>query len=151
MTFEELKRIADSVGERQGWDFSRMQVDCDPMPWDYLEVVTRYLKPTDRVLDVGTGGGEKFIQLSAHFGEGVGIDLDSEMVAAAQRNLPQAAPIHFEQMSINALAFEDHHFDVVLNRQAPIAADEIARVLKPEGYFITQQIGAFNMQNILVE
>jgi SAM-dependent methyltransferase len=128
-----------------------MQVDCDPVPWDYLEVATRYLKATDRVLDVGTGGGEKFLQLASYFREGVGIDLEADMVAAARHHLPQASRVTFEQMSIDSLSFEDRSFDVVLNRQAPISAAEIARVLKVNGYFITQQIGSFNMQNILEE
>ena len=52
MTFEELKRIAASVGERQGWDFSRVRDACDPVPWDYVKVARRYLRPSDRVLDV---------------------------------------------------------------------------------------------------
>ena len=61
MTLKELKRIAASVGERQGWDFSRVRDERDPVPWDYLDVVRNYLRPSDRVLDVGTGGGEKFL------------------------------------------------------------------------------------------
>ncbi len=151
MNFEELKRIAESVGEREGWDFSRMQADCDPVPWDYMEVAARYLKPTDCVLDVGTGGGEKFMQLASHFREGIGIDHEAEMVATARRNLPPGIRVTFEQMSIDSLLFEDHRFDVVLNRQAPISGDEIARVLRVNGYFVTQQIGPLNMQNILEE
>ena len=149
MNFEELKLIADAVSERRGWDFSRMKADCDPAPWDYLEVAKRYLKTIDHVLDVGTGGGEKFIQLAPHFRGGIGIDVDGEMVAVAQRNAGQMSHVQFEQMSIDSLSFEDARFDVVLNRQAPVSAAEIVRVLKANGYFITQQIGPSNMQNIL--
>jgi len=46
MTLEELKRIAASVGERQGWDFSRVRDERDPVPWDYIDVVRRYLRPS---------------------------------------------------------------------------------------------------------
>lgn len=56
MSYEELKAIADSVGELHGWDFSRMRTDRDPMPWDYAEIVRGYLRPTDHVLDIATGG-----------------------------------------------------------------------------------------------
>ncbi len=149
MNFEDYKRIADSASERQGWDFSRMKVDCDPVPWDYKQVAARYLKPTDQVLDVGTGGGETFLQLAPHVHSGIGIDLEAEMVATARRNLGQTTNVRFEQMSIDTLRFENERFDVVLNRQAPISEAEITRVLKVNGYFITQQIGRWNMQNIL--
>lgn len=46
MTLEELRCIAASVGERQGWDFSRVQDERDPVPWDYIDVVRRYLRPS---------------------------------------------------------------------------------------------------------
>jgi hypothetical protein len=52
MKLDELKRIAASVGEREGWDFARVRDAREPVPWDYLDVVVRYLRPTDRVLDV---------------------------------------------------------------------------------------------------
>lgn len=76
MTLEELQYIAASVSERRGWDFSRVRDDRDPVPWDYAEVVRRYLQPSGRVLDIGTGGGERFLALAPHFGTGVDIDAD---------------------------------------------------------------------------
>src|SRR4051812_47552896 len=88
MTRDELRQIAASVAPRHGWDFSRMRVDRDPAPWEYSEVVRRYLRPTDAVLDVGTGGGERFLELAPHFGSGIGIDPDPAMIAAARENTP---------------------------------------------------------------
>lgn len=55
---EDLRRIAASTGERRGWNFSRMRTARDPVPWDYADVVRRYLEPHSHVLDVGTGGGD---------------------------------------------------------------------------------------------
>jgi cyclopropane fatty-acyl-phospholipid synthase-like methyltransferase len=46
----------------------------------------QYLKPKDRVLDIGTGRGEIFFSLAPYFGEGVGIDLDLTMIETVQRN-----------------------------------------------------------------
>ena len=83
MEFEELKRIAVSVGEREGWDFSRVRDAREPVPWDYLDVVQRYLRPTNRVLDVGTGGGEKLLSLAACFDSAVGVDASAEMIEIA--------------------------------------------------------------------
>ena len=44
----------------QGWDFSRIdgRWDCPDAPWDYRAIVKSYLKDTDILLDMGTGGGE---------------------------------------------------------------------------------------------
>ena len=66
-----------------------MRDQRDPVPWDYLTVVRQYLRPTDHVLDVGTGGGENFLALAPHFGTGVGVDVDPAMIAASQRNQQQ--------------------------------------------------------------
>jgi len=88
MAFDELKRIGDTVGERRGWDFSRVRDARDPVPWDYADVVRRYLRPTDRVLDIGTGGGERFLALAPEFGEGVGIDAQPAQLEAARENRP---------------------------------------------------------------
>jgi SAM-dependent methyltransferase len=150
MSIDELKHIAEAVGERRGWDFSTVHDDHDPYPWEYHEVARRYLTQLQRVLDIGTGGGERFLQLAEYFGSGIGIDADPEMVDVAQHNTPDNVNCRVKFLAMDAaeLEFPDESFDVVLNRHAPAYADEIARVLRPGGYFVTQQVGARNTANI---
>jgi SAM-dependent methyltransferase len=150
-TYEQLKDIASSVDDRRGWDFSRMKTEREPVPWEYLEIVPRYLKQTDSVLDVGTGGGEKLLFFSQYFERGVGVDPDPEMIRAARENGAAQSSVTFVEMGAEPLEFPDASFDVVLNRHAPVFVPEVVRVLKPGGYFVTQQVGAKNMDNIRQE
>jgi SAM-dependent methyltransferase len=148
---EDLRCIAASTGERRGWDFSRVRTARDPVPWDYADVVRRYLEPASHVLDVGTGGGEVFLSLAPYFGSGVGIDSDLTMIQVAQENLPPslADKVSFQVLRAEDLQFPDESFDVVLNRHCSVFVDQIVRVLRHDGVFITQQVGRRNMQNIL--
>jgi len=148
-TYQELKQIADTVDDRRGWDFSRMQTERDPVPWDYLEIVPRYLKPSDAVLDIGTGGGEKFLTFADSFARGVGIDPDPDMIQAARENGATQSNVTFVEMGAEVLGFPDATFDVVLTRHAPFVVPEVVRVLKPGGSFVCQQVGAENMVNIV--
>ncbi len=150
MEYEELRRIAAEEAPRRGWDFSRMREERDPVPWDYLDVTRRFLELTDRVLDVGTGGGEKFLALAADFATGVGVDPDPDMVRVARENTPAllADRVSFIEGRAEALPVPDSAFDVVLNRHAVVDVPEIVRVLRPGGCFITQQVGAQNTFNI---
>ena len=122
----------------------------DPVPWDYLEVVHRFLRPSHRVLDVGTGGGEKLLLLAPCCATAVGIDADEGMVEHAERNLAAARTdnVSFRLMRAEELQFADSSFDVVLNRQSVVDVRETARVLRLGGYSITQLVGARNTQNI---
>jgi SAM-dependent methyltransferase len=150
MTEGELRLIATSVGARRGWDFSRMRETQDPAPWDYADIARAYLAPDSHALDIGTGGGERFLALADAFRSGVGMDASPEMIATAQENLPPALAdkISFAVMPTQHLTFAPASFDVILNRHAPVDAAEFARVLRPGGVFITQQIGARNTANI---
>jgi len=150
VTPDELRAIASSVGERTGWDFSGVRDDRDPVPWEYQDVVRRYLRPDSRVLDIGTGGGEQFLQLVPAIGAGTGIDADPGMVATARAATPPdlAGKVSFAVMDAEQLALPDAGFDLVLNRHAPVYAAQIVRVLRPGGIFITQQVGGRNTQSI---
>ncbi len=150
MTLDELRRIAAEVAPRRGWDFSQVRDDRDPTPWDYSDVVHRYLRPDDRVLDVGTGGGERFLELVPSFGFGVGVDPDPAMIETARENTPMslAEKVTFIAGRAAALPAPDTSFDVVLNRHAVVDVAEVTRVLRPGGCFITQQVGAQNTFNI---
>jgi ubiquinone/menaquinone biosynthesis C-methylase UbiE len=149
-SLEDLRRIAASVDPIRGWDFSWVRVIREPVPWAYPEVVRRYLKPTDRVLDIATGGGEVFLSLASAFGSGLGTDVSAEMIATARENVPSALQekVSFEVMAAQDLDFDGETFDVVLNRHGPVFIAPILKVLKPGGYFICQQVGGLNTQNI---
>ncbi|MBN2306211.1 MAG: class I SAM-dependent methyltransferase, partial [Anaerolineae bacterium] len=77
-------------------------------------------------------------------------DADPEHLAVAEENLQKrvACRVKFLAMDAAALEFPTESFDVVLNRHAPAHPAEVARVLKPGGTFITQQVGARNTANI---
>lgn len=148
-TKQELQAIADEVGERRGWDFSRMSVERAPVTWEYLDVVSAFLRPTDVVLDIGTGGGERLLSLADKYRRAVGVDPDPDMVRVARENAARHANVQFLPGSAERLDLvDDGGFDVVLTRHAPTFAPELDRVTKPGGVFISQGIGSRNMDNI---
>ena len=140
---EVLDELLAQVPSRQGWDFSRMNVLRQPVPWNYHDLVVRFLRPTDSVLDIGTGGGETFTQLASLFGRGLGIDPDAEMIQLAVAN-STSGNVRFRVGSAELEAVSET-FDVILDRQAPFDLEAVAVHLKPAGYFITQQVGERNM------
>jgi SAM-dependent methyltransferase len=103
------------------------------------------LRPGERVLDLGSGGGIDVL-LSAKrvgpTGRAIGLDMTDEMLALAQRNAAEAgaANVEFLKGHIEAIPLPADSVDVVIsNCVVNLAADkaavfaEIARVLKPGG------------------
>lgn len=151
MLFDDLKQIAEAVGKLEGWDFSRVRSERAPVPWNYVDVVRQYLKPTDRVLDIGTGGGEIFFSLAPYFGEGIGIDHNPAMIEIAHCNQSNLSidNVTLMRMDGDALRFNAEAFDVVLLRHLRVYVSEVVRVLRPGGYFITQMVGRRSSLNFL--
>ena len=151
ITLDELKRIVDANGKLDGWNFSRVRAGRDPVLWDYVDVVRQYIKPLDRVLDIGTGGGEIFFSLAPYFAEGVGIDQNPAMIKVARRNQSALSldNISLTVMEGSDLGFDADEFDVVLLRHLRVYVGEIVRVLRQGGYFITQMVGQRSSLNIL--
>ena len=103
------------------------------------------LRPGERVLDLGSGGGIDVL-LSARrvgpTGRAFGLDMTDEMLALAQRNAAEAGAINVEFLKghIEAVPLPADSIDVVIsNCVVNLAADkpavfrEIARVLRPGG------------------
>lgn len=138
------------ITARDGWDFSRMREQIAPAPWDYLTVVGQLLAGTDQVMDQGTGGGELILTLSEMFATCLAADRSERMLRTARRNWRQAGVSNLSAacMDNTSLAAAACTFDVVLNRHAPFDLGEIARVLRPGGHFVTQQVAPDNARSL---
>ena len=103
------------------------------------------LRPGERVLDLGSGGGIDVI-LSARrvgpAGRAIGLDMTDEMLALARRNAAEAGVdnVEFVRGTIESIPLPAASVDVVIsNCVINLAADkaavfrEIARVLRPGG------------------
>jgi ubiquinone/menaquinone biosynthesis C-methylase UbiE len=92
------------------------------------------------VLDLGTGTGVVALALAARYPEAmvVGIDLSPAMIEEARTKVPPelAGRLRFEVGDASALECADGDFDlVVLSNMIPFA-DELARVVEPEGTLV---------------
>ena len=110
----------------QGWDFryltasGRMQ-ESQPS-WDYRKLVEEYLKQSDSLLDMGTGGGEFLVSLQ---------NLPQKVCATEgyEPNLKIAATRMKEINGVvkfigrdNIIPFDDNSFGLVINRHEEFSA-----------------------------
>ena len=145
-------KAEEKIAHIHGWDFSHIcgrYTEQDDLPWDYREIINRYLTPSMKLLDIDTGGGEFLLSLH-HPHENT----------AATENYPPNVQLCKETLlplGINfrsgdgkgELPFDDGSFHMVINRHGDFNAQEIYRVLKSGGLFITQQVGAENDRELV--
>ncbi len=129
----------------EGWDFSYLNGRWhEQQPdWSYEQLVRALLKGADSLLDMGTGGGERLLSFE---------DVLPPRTVATEGyppNLP-VARAHLEPRGIRVvpydcgadphLPFPDNNFAVIIDRHEAYDAVEVARVLRPIGWFLTQQV-----------
>ncbi|WP_394173040.1 class I SAM-dependent methyltransferase [Guptibacillus hwajinpoensis] len=146
----EYETFYNKVGKENGWDFSSLQLTSEGVKWDFYDEVTKRVRETDLLLDIGTGGGENLLKIASSSHLLVGIDLSSGMMDTAQSNLQNAnvTNVRFAQMSSDSLQFPDSFFDIVSCCHAPFNSKEVSRVLKKEGLFLTQQVSEADKSNM---
>ena len=142
----------ESAAHIHGWDFSHLEgryEEENDLPWDYRATIKRYLTPTSRLLDLDTGGGEFLLSLGHPHRLTAATEAYPPNVALCKEVLTPLGVDFREGDSIDPLPFADAFFDMVINRHGEYVPDEIARVLKPGGLFITQQVGADNDRELV--
>ena len=150
MNHQELKELwkqEEAIAHIHGWDFSHIADKYEEehdIPWDYDSLVRQYLKKDMKLLDYDTGGGEFLLSLGHPYENTAATEGFPPNVKLCQEKLIPLG-IDLKECSDPAkLPFDDSSFDLVINRHGDFCPEELYRVLKPGGLFITQQVGDRN-------
>ena len=145
---KELFKFLISEAEQpfSGWDFSYLgdRLIDYPLEWSYKSEILPLLRGLDSLLDMGTGGGEflsSLIPLPKHTYATEGYEPN---LYIAKKRLESLGVKVFQHKSDEILPFKDKEFDLIISRHESYSSDEVYRILKPGGLFITQQVGDKN-------
>lgn len=142
----------EEIAHIHGWDFSHINGKYEEghdLPWNYEEIVRTYLRPDKKLLDIDTGGGEFLLSLNhPHCNLAATENYPPNVELCKKKLLPLG--IEFQEADgSERLPFEDQTFDLVINRHGDFNPNEIGRILKTGGIFITEQVGAENDRELV--
>lgn len=155
MNNENLKRLwkqEEEIAHIHGWDFSHIYGRYDAendLPWNYEQIVRRYLKKDFDIMDYDTGGGEFLLSLNHPYEKTSATEgYPPNVRLCSEKLLPLG--INFKECSDpSEIPFEDDSFDLMINRHGNFDAAEIHRLLRRNGLFITEQVGEDNDRDLV--
>lgn len=155
MNREELRSIwkeEERVAHIHGWDFSHIRgryEEEQDLPWDYAEIIGRYLTADMQLLDYDTGGGEFLLSLKHPYRNTAATEGYAPNVELCRETLSPLG-ISFKACDDPAnIPFQNASFDIIINRHGDFNADELFRLLKKGGIFITEQVGGDNDRDLV--
>lgn len=149
---EEAWLAEEKIAHIKGWDFSHIEgryEEEEDLPWDYKKVIQTYLTADTKLLDIDTGGGEFLLSLGQPTEKISATECYAPNVQLCKETLLPLGIDFREADGKGMLPFENNTFDMVMNRHGDFNPEEIYRVLKPSGLFITQQVGAENDRELV--
>lgn len=148
MIYQNLRDLwlAEEKASFEGWDFSYLteRYASEELPWDYKCLLKNYLQPFYKMLDMGTGGGEFLLTLSHPYQNTFVTESWEPNIQLCKQRL---APLGITVVAVlpdDELPLPNNMFDMVINRHESYNVAEVKRILKPNGIFITQQVGGLN-------
>jgi len=128
-----------------GWNFAYLKdrVTQEQLPWSYAARAAELLRASSSVVDLGTGGGERFLELREHWPSSVTVteEYPPNLALVRERLGPLGVRVVDARLTdYDLLPFATAEFDLVLNRHSAFNAAEVGRVLAPGGTFLTQQV-----------
>ncbi|SDM27178.1 class I SAM-dependent methyltransferase [Allokutzneria albata] len=149
-TFEELVAEGDAV-PLDGWDFSWFEGRAteERPSWGYARLIGQRSSTVDSMLDVQTGGGEVLATIPSAPATLAATESWPPNLAVARRNLEPLGGKVYEAPDEGPLPFPDASFELVVSRLPTVTIwPEIARVLRPGGSYLSQQVGAGTMREL---
>lgn len=149
---QQLEEIREQ--QKQSWNkFSSGWKKWDAMTMDFIQPmgkeIIEAIKPQgdDKILDIASGTGEPGLTIAGMLtgGKVVLTDLAEDMLAIAKENAERRGlTVEVKQCDVSELPFDNNSFDAISCRfgfmffpDMQMAANEMARVLKPGGRIAT--------------
>ena len=133
----------DFYEKAKNWDFSMINYTKESLTnWDLYKLLESNVNTQSKVLDLGTGGGEKVLKYFPECKEILATDFSTEMINTANNNLKNSKRknIKFRQMDNLNMDTPDNYFDVVVARHTCINAKQIYNTLKPGGKLLLRGV-----------
>ncbi|MEU7918142.1 class I SAM-dependent methyltransferase [Micromonospora zamorensis] len=134
-----------------GWGFDWLagRATEERPPWAYARLVADRMARATAALDVDTGGGEVLAEVPHPPKLLTATEGWPPNVEVARRTLRRVGATVVAVDPDGPLPFRDASFDLVVSRH-PVRTDwaQTARVLRPGGTFLSQQIGAGTMREL---
>ena len=146
-----VKWKRDERAKFTGWDFSYLKgrwIEESPS-WDYMKLAKYLVKNSSSVIDIETGGGERFCEIISRYKKkAVALEGYNPNVEVARKNLSRFSVKVVETQKMNNLPFRNGEFDLILNRHGAINEKEFYRILNNDGIFLTQQVDGSNFSDL---
>ena len=137
--------------EVKDWDFSKFEIEAESLTnWDLYDELKKVTNKDSKVLDLGTGGGEKVLEFFPECAEILGTDFSEGMIETANKNLLASGrkDVTFRFMDNLAMDVPDNYFDVVVARHTVIDPKQILKALKPGGYLLVRGVDKDDCWNL---
>jgi SAM-dependent methyltransferase len=145
--YEQL--VDQAIGVRiTGWEFAWLDgraVGSEPS-WSYPDLARPLLRRAYGLLDLDTGGGELLAELAPLPPHTVAVEGWAPNTPVARDRL---AP--FGVSVLTELPGGEEEFDVVLSRHGRLPVEDIARLLRPGGTLLSQQVGSDDLAALNAE
>lgn len=141
-----------SIAHIHGWDFSHLAgryTEETDLPWDYQRIILEDLTPDMKLLDVDTGGGEFLLSLHHPYANTSAAESYPPNVQLCKETLLPLGIDFRAGDGQDILPFADASFDRIINRHGDFNVEDIRRMLKRGGRFITEQVGAENDRELV--
>ncbi|MGM9642655.1 MAG: methyltransferase domain-containing protein [Eubacteriales bacterium] len=124
----------------------------EPLSDEIIRICRRYLSDGALIIDAGCGEGYYSERIAAAFPKAYvfGVDLSKHAVhrASVRRNIRNGSNSFYAVSSVFALPVPDNCADFALSMFAPVAEDEIKRVLKNKGLLIIGAAGRTHLYEL---
>ncbi len=129
------------------WNFDKFEIESEMLTnWDLFGLLRKLANKDSKILDLGTGGGEKVLREYPDCAEILGTDFSPAMIETCEKNLKASGRknISFRLMDNLKMDVPKNYFDIVVARNTVTDPKQIYECLKPGGHLLLHGVDQYD-------